>query len=115
LQGEAVKEAICRFGPGPGWEILGYFAAGERAPTAGRDPSGRWLVTDNPDNPAQRCWVLSESIRLLGDASGMRILNPPAVCTAGLEEKACEATGGTWVVPPQVVTGKPPSPYCSCP
>ena len=115
LQGEAIKEAICRYGPGPGWEILGYFAAGERAPIAGRDMSGRWYATDNPDNPGQRCWVMSESIRLLGDASGLRILNPPAVCTAGLEEKACGAAGGEWVVPPQIVTGKPPSPYCSCP
>lgn len=114
LQGEAFKEAACRYGPGPGWEILGYFAIGERSPIAGRDMSGRWYATDNPDNPGQRCWVPSDSIRVLGDESGMRILNPPLVCKASLNQADCGAAGGTYVVPTSAV-GKPPPPYCQCP
>ena len=114
LLGEAIKESACRYGPGPWWEILGYFVAGERSPIAGRDMSGRWLATDNPDNPGERCWVPSDDIRLLGDGSGMRILNPPLVCKAGLAQTECEAAGGTWVIP--VAAAKaPPPPYCQCP
>jgi hypothetical protein len=115
LQGEAIKEAVCRYGPGPAWEILGYFSVGERGPIYGRDMANRWLATDNPDNPGQRCWVLSDSIRLLGDASGMRILNPPLACSRGLGQTECVAARGTWVVPKPIVTGQPPPPYCQCP
>jgi hypothetical protein len=113
LLGEAIKETACRFGPGPGWDILGYFVVGERSPIAGRDMAGRWLATENPDNPGERCWVPSDAVRLLGDGSAMRILNPPLVCRAGLERDACEAAGWTWVVP--VSAGAKLPPYCECP
>ena len=115
LKGEAIRDAACRFGPGLEWHILGYFVAGEQSPIAGRDMSGRWYAADNPDNPGERCWVPSDDIRPLGDASGMRILNPPLACSRGLGQSECAAARGTWVVPKQIVTGPPPPPYCQCP
>jgi hypothetical protein len=103
----------CRYGPGLGWDILGHFVGGELSPIAGRDMAGRWQATDNPDNPGERCRVPSDDIRLLGDGSNMRILNPPVVCKASLERDACEASGGTWVVPGSALAKLPR--YCECP
>jgi hypothetical protein len=114
LLGEALKESACRFGPGPGWDILGYFVVGEQSPIAGRDMSGRWYATDNPDNRGERCWVPSDDIRLLDDGSDMRILNPPLVCRASLGEDECKAAGGKWIVPASAAN-QPPPPYCECP
>lgn len=75
--------------------------------------SGRWLATDNPDNSGQRRWAPSDEIKLLGDGSNIRILNPPVVCKARLERDECEADGGTWVVPVSAVK-RPPPPDCQC-
>jgi hypothetical protein len=114
LMGEALKETACRYGPGPGWDILGYFVVGERSSIAGRDMAGRWLAADNPDNRGERCWVPIDDIRLLGDGSNMRILNPPVACNVGLDQATCKAAKGKWIVPTSSVR-LPPPPYCQCP
>jgi len=97
LNGRAIRDAACRFGPGLRWDILGYFVAGEQSPIAGTDITRSWFAVDNPDNPGQRCWVPSADIEPLGDASGLRMLNSPVVCMFSMEEKECEAAGGTYV------------------
>lgn len=115
VSGKAIRDAVCRYGPGPGWDILGYFVAGETSPIAGTDIARRYFAVLNPDNPGERCWVPVEDFEPIGDISGLRILNPPLVCRSSMDREACEEAGGTWVVPPQTVTGPPPPPYCQCP
>ncbi len=114
LSGKAIRDAACRYGPGLAWDILGYFVAGETSPIAGRDITGDWYATDNPDNPGRRCWVPSDDIELLGDGSDMRILNPPLACKSSLDEDDCKQAGGKWIVPASNVK-VPPPPYCACP
>jgi len=112
LIGRAIRDAACRFGPGLGWDILGYFVAGEQSPIAGTDITRSWYAVNNPDNPGERCWVPSADIQPLGDASGLRMLNPPIVCRSSLGENDCRAAGGTWH-PGSFVAQQ--DPYCECP
>ena len=117
---EALVDLICREGPGPQYEILGYFVNGEESPIHAQDLRHEWWVVDNPDNPGELCWVLQEGMEPLGDISGVPMWNapqapqeePPApVCSINLTtEDQCEAAGGEWIV--NLVTSG--SSYCKC-
>jgi hypothetical protein len=114
LNGRAIRDAACRYGPGLGWDILGYFVAGEQSPIAGKDISGDWYAADNPDNPGERCWVPRDDIELLGDGGNLRILNPPVACKSSLDEADCREAGGKWITPSSPL-GAVPTSYCECP
>lgn len=115
LIGVARELAPCRFGPGPGWQILGYILAGERSEIYARDMSGRWFAIENPDNLGEMCWVPSAGIDPLGDVSDLRIYAAPVptavppACSREMPKDQCEAVGGTWV---QAATH---AGYCQCP
>jgi len=113
LEGLALETLACRYGPGPGWEIRGYFAQSERSPIYARNMSGEWLAIQNPDNIAEMCWVPREGVEPLGDDSGLRIFNAPEIaCSRDLPQAQCLAAGGTWASGP---TAGAPSYYCQCP
>lgn len=112
--GRARELLQCRFGPGPGWPILGYFLPGERSEIFARDISGRWFAIENPDNLGQMCWVLSEGVEPLGEVSNLRIYAAPEptaapTCRPELPQSECVAAGGRWV--PTTAQGG----YCRCP
>ena len=116
---KAIEDLICRFGPGPQFEILGYFVAGEESPIHAQDLRREWWVVDNPDNPGELCWVLQEGTEPQGDTSNVPMWNapqapqeePPApVCSINLTTaEQCEAAGGTWI------KDNPPGKQCICP
>ena len=115
LFGEASRDLACRQGPSSGWDILGYIVAGESTQVAGKNTAGTWLAVNNLDNPGERCWVPADGISLPEGGDPLRILNEPVACKSGLDEAACAAAGGKWVVPESSAFGRPPPPYCQCP
>lgn len=114
-QARAIKDLICRLGPGPQYDIAGYFLTEEVSPIHAQDLRHEWWVIENLDNPGQLCWVLKEGVEPQGDTSGVPMWNAPheeapaPQCRRDLSQAACVAAGGKWV--PQVTNPG----YCECP
>lgn len=67
---KAIEDLICRFGPGPQFDIGGYFLTGEASPIHAQDLRHEWeWVIENPDNPVKLCWGQQEGVEPRGDTS----------------------------------------------
>jgi len=109
---EPIFDLPCYFGPGPQYDIEGYFLTGEISPVYAMDLAEAWFVIENPDALGSTCWVPEDGVEASGDTSMLPRWEAPdmRVCTRGSSEALCVELGG--VYHPAVRTT---AAYCECP
>ena len=96
-------DANCRSGPSLDFPLLSILPAGGQYEIEGRNTAGdSWMVFDPAiDNT---CWVFGDLVEVLGDASGLMIIDPvppstpvPVVCSMyGLDRGSCDRDPSCW-------------------
>jgi len=109
---EAIFDLPCYFGPGPQYDIEGYFLTGEIAPVYAMDLSEAWFVIENPDALGSTCWVPENGVEASGEVSALPRWEAPdmRVCTRGSSEALCVELGGVYHP-----GGRTTAAYCECP
>jgi hypothetical protein len=111
--------AFCRMGPGTDYPKLTTFPEDTQLVITGQNLEGTWWWSEEAE-----CWISGTVGEVQGNPRFLEVIIPPpppepdtadgepgkpSGCHSGMGQEACEANGGTWVVP--LVE----APYCSCP
>lgn len=74
-------ETNCRSGPGTVYEVISVLLVGQSAEVVGRSPSGdNWIIRP-PATPAVTCWLWGQYATVVGNTTGLPIINPPPTPT----------------------------------
>ena len=74
-------ETNCRSGPGLAYERLGVLPAGHSAEVIGRSSTGDTWIIRLPSNPVITCWLWGQYATLVGNTTGLPVINPPPTPT----------------------------------
>lgn len=72
----------CRQGPSTAFNTISFITVGQQAEVIGRNPERTWWLIRDPQGKFGNCWVWGETTRVLGDPSGVPILEPPPTPTS---------------------------------
>ena len=71
----------CRSGPGSPYDILGVLNVGQNAEVVGRSSVADYWIIKLPSNPAVTCTIWGQYATLVGNTSGLPVVNPPPTPT----------------------------------
>jgi CSLREA domain-containing protein len=99
----ATVDLACRYGPSQLYEAAGYLLTGESSAIEGRNADSTWWWVLNPDGQGH-CWVWSGGVEVECVPEDLPVIAAPPLptetvtCVATLDQQACLAAGGTWVL-----------------
>jgi CSLREA domain-containing protein len=111
----ALMNLTCRTGDDSAYEEAGFLLEGESATVEGVNAEATWWWILNPDWQGH-CWVWDGGVETSCIPEDLRIIQagplpteppPEEACNESLDQRACIASGGEWVVGTAA--------YCSCP
>jgi hypothetical protein len=71
----------CRFGPGSIYDYMGAFTVGQNAEVIGRSAASDYWVIRLPSTPSITCWIWGQYATVIGNTSGIPIIEPPPTPT----------------------------------
>jgi hypothetical protein len=80
----AEADTNCRRGPSTAYLVDAIFAKGSASVVYGRDAGWDWWYIEMPNDPGQRCWVWDGSTVVQGDASGLPVVELPALASTNI-------------------------------
>lgn len=79
----ALKDTVCRFGPGDDYPQTGTLAAFDSSPADGLSQDEAWWFIDHPEKPGDSCWVSKHGTKFIGDLAALRLVDAPPMPTGG--------------------------------
>jgi hypothetical protein len=71
----------CRSGPGSAYDIVGVFNVGQTSEIVGRSAATNYWIVKLPSNPTLTCTLWGQYATVVGDTSGLPVVNPPPTPT----------------------------------
>jgi len=88
ITAEVVRETNCRTGPAGNYELVAKYPVGQTLEVVANDLGAGYQFVQNPDNPEEQCYLLTQNIKINGDTSILPSITPPASPTAAPYFKA---------------------------
>jgi len=82
ISAEVVRESNCRIGPAGNYELVSTYQVGQKLEVIANDQGAGYIYVANLENPDEKCYLLTQNIKIAGDASGLPRITPPPSPTA---------------------------------
>jgi len=88
ISAEVIRETNCRTGPAGNYTLVAKYEVGKTLEVIANDLGAGYQYVQNPDNPEEQCYLLTQNIKISGDTSILPSITPPASPTAAPYFKA---------------------------
>lgn len=76
ITAEVVRESNCRIGPAGNYDLVAKYQVGQMLEVIANDLGAGYIFVKNPEKPEDQCYLLTQNIKISGDASVLPRITP---------------------------------------
>lgn len=76
ITAEVVRVSNCRIGPAGNYDLVAKYEVGQKLEVVANDQGAGYIFVVNPEKPEDQCYLLTQNIKISGDASVLPRITP---------------------------------------
>lgn len=76
ITAEVVRVSNCRIGPAGNYDLVAKYEVGQKLEVVANDQGAGYIFVMNPEKPEDQCYLLTQNIKISGDASVLPRITP---------------------------------------